>query len=217
MEMAMINYLQDILCSCSHPKCWQDDTTTKLFMPDTEKGKKQKLMVAWNWRFQCGQFIELMACEVTCAHYCHVKEGELITSNSALSLSSYVVTGDQGGDSQALHIGGEGGTSTVYYQTSTNHYTNHHFDSTHTIPIWHVYHRNTIQYNTRIPKDSTPSSSHHSTLSLSNLLVLPQSMQWRLSSQHAFHDHHNALWWSWIAFLNAGLLKICRKKVFFKK
>ena len=75
----------------------------------------------------------------------------------------------------------------------------------------------TIQYNTRIPKDSTPSSSHHSTLSLSNLLVLPQSMQWRLSSQHAFHDHHNALWWSWIAFLNAGLLKICRKKVFFKK
>ena len=99
MEMAMINWASTghsvflfsskMLAGRHHDKIIYD------------KVKKQKLMVAWNWRFQCGQFIELMACEVTCAHYCHVKEGDLFTSNSALSLSSYVVTGDQGGDSQA--------------------------------------------------------------------------------------------------------------------
>ena len=109
MEMAMINWASTghsvflfsskMLAGRHHDKIIYD------------KVKKQKLMVGWNWRFQCGQFIELMACEVTCAHYCHVKEGELFTSNSALSLSSYVVTGDQGGDSQALHIGRIGRTN----------------------------------------------------------------------------------------------------------
>ena len=64
-----------------------------------------------------------MACEVTCAHYCHVKEGELFTSNSALSLSSYVVTGDQGGDSQALHIGWIGRTNQPTKPTICYHHT----------------------------------------------------------------------------------------------